>query len=83
MNLGGFGVDLEWIFGGWLNRRRRQKDDFWRVRKSHSGGVEVSFGRCGSLIREMRKSHAPGVDFHGFHGFPWISIDFYMMSRNT
>ena len=32
------------------------------VRKSHAGGLEVSRGRCGSLMREVWKSHAGGVE---------------------
>ena len=57
------------IFGGYGSLIR----EVW---KSHSGGAEVSFGRCGTLMRQVWIS----MDFFGF---PWISIDFYMMSKNT
>ena len=59
MYLGGSGVDLEWICGG-------SAVDLG----SHTGGVEVSCGRCGRLMREVWKSHARAVDLR------WIWVDF-------
>ena len=47
MYLGGSGVDLEWILGGF---------------EVNLDGFCVDAGRCGSLMREVWKSHAGGAE---------------------
>ena len=73
-----------------LDFHARDKNAHAEGWNSHAGGVEVSCGRCGSLVREGVDVHGfpriPRIsmdctDFRGFHGFLWISKDFQGFPR--
>ena len=70
MDPGCIWVDLGWIWNGSGVDLGGSGVDLG----SHTGGVEVSCGRCGSLMREVWRSRKGGVDLGwilGVSGWIW------------